>query len=115
MGDLEDKINQVMNDPNKLGEITRMAKSLLSGDSGISEKLGGLLGSGDAGSGIDTGLLEKFAHIMSKDSGNSEKKALLEAIKPYLDEGRRNKMDKAMKIAKMAKLAEIALGEFGGE
>ena len=42
-----------------------------------------------------------------------EKKALLEAMKPYLSPKRREKMDKAMKIARLARIAGIAMGEEG--
>lgn len=48
-------------------------------------------------------------------SGDSERTALLNAMKPYLSEKRRTKMDKAMKLARIAKIAELAAGEFGGD
>ena len=41
--------------------------------------------------------------------------ALLEAMKPWLSEKRRHKVDRAVKIARMAKLAEMAMGEGAGE
>ena len=37
--------------------------------------------------------------------------ALLEAMKPYLSEKRRGKLDRALRLARMAKLAGLALGE----
>lgn len=38
---------------------------------------------------------------------------LLEAMKPYLAEKRRRKIDRAMKLARLASLAELAAGEMG--
>lgn len=42
-------------------------------------------------------------------------RALLEAMKPYLSEKRRSKMDKAIKLARLASIARIAMGEMGGD
>ena len=42
-----------------------------------------------------------------------DRRALLEAMKPFLSERRREKMDKAMKLARLAGLAGIAAAEFG--
>ena len=39
--------------------------------------------------------------------------SLLEAMKPYLSEKRRAKMDKAIKIAGLARIARLAMGEMG--
>lgn len=50
---------------------------------------------------------------MSRSSVRREERALLEAMKPFLSEKRRNKMDKAMKLARLAGLAGIAAAEFG--
>ncbi len=50
--------------------------------------------------------------------GGAEKpqeQALLEAMRPYLSEKRRSKMDKAMKIARLAQIARLAMGEMGGD
>ena len=50
----------------------------------------------------------------SDRSPGNDKKALLEAMKPYLSEKRRQKMDKALKIARLARIAGIAMGETEG-
>jgi len=44
-----------------------------------------------------------------------QERALLEAMKPYLSEKRRSKMDRAMKLAKLARIARLAMGEMGGD
>ena len=62
--------------------------------------------------------MERFAgfakSLMSGGGRSSKDEKLLEAMKPYLSERRRSKMDRAMKIARLAGLAELAAGEFGG-
>lgn len=52
--------------------------------------------------------------MKSSEAKTSNDKKLLEAMRPYLSEKRRSKMDKAMKIAKLASIASIA-AQFGGD
>lgn len=129
MSELEDKLNSLLNDPEELGRVTEMAKGLM--DSGLGDKLSGLFGGGEqkaaaeskptpkvAGSGdmiLDSGMLAGLGKMMSAASKGSDKTALLSAMKPYLAEKRRNKMDRAMKIARLAKIAGVALSERGGD
>ena len=54
----------------------------------------------------------KLAGLLGQ-SGDENKRALLEALKPYLSETRRGKLDRAMKLTRMAKLARLAMGELG--
>lgn len=51
--------------------------------------------------------------LLKRNGVKSEERALLEAMKPFLSERRREKMDKAMKLARLAGLAGIAAAEFG--
>ena len=53
--------------------------------------------------------------ISASSASDSREQALLAAMKPYLSEKRRAKMDRAMQLAHMAKLAQLALSEAGGE
>ena len=65
---------------------------------------------------IDMGMLKQMLSGLRGNGGKkSESRDLLEAMKPFLAEKRRRKIDKAMKLARLASLAEIAVGGFGGE
>jgi len=122
LGELEDRINSVLNDPEQLGEIARLAQTLMGGGqenqsgqtrsaspsvqpamSGLFEQLG-----------LDGDAISKIGSVLGSSS-NSNSQALLEAMKPYLSEKRKTKMDKAMKLARLAKLAGFAMGEMGGK
>ena len=71
---------------------------------------------GSDSGGIDPGLISRISKLLSRSgSGDGERTALLNAMKPYLSEKRRSKMDKAMKLAKFAEIAELAADEFGGD
>ncbi len=118
MSELEDRINSVLNDPEQMEKITKMARSFMGGgspegNSGTDNKeetdmLGGL--------GIDAASLQKLGRMLSRGTGQKpQERALLEAMKPYLSEKRRSKMDKAIKLARLAKIAQLAMGEIGGD
>ncbi len=108
MSDFEDRLNSILNDPAQMERITAMAKSLMgSGESAPP-------GEQPAGSmdGLDLGRLMS---AVGGSGGRDNKRALLEAMKPYLSPHRREKLDRAMKLAKMIGMAEIAFGMMGGD
>ena len=130
MSEFEDRINSVLNDPEQMNKIANLAKSLMgggdgqsadAGDGGMMGKLGelakGLSGGGSAAQespAIDPAMQGKIGRLMKAGNAqNSNERALLEAMKPYLTEKRRQKMDRALQLAKLARIARIAMGEMG--
>ena len=130
MSEFEDRINSVLNDPEQMDKIANLAKSLMgggdgqgadAGDGGMMGKLGELakgLSGGGAGAqespAIDPAMLGKIGRLMKAGNAqSSNERALLEAMKPYLTEKRRQKMDRALQLAKLARIARIAMGEMG--
>lgn len=110
MSEFEDRLNSILNDPARMDRITAMAKSLMgSGEEAPKEsgKSAGLL------EGLDPGRL--MSSMGSGSGGSDNKQALLEAMKPYLSPHRREKLDRAMKLAKMIGMAELAFGLMGGD
>ena len=97
----EEQLGSILGDPQQMSRIADLARSLMGGGEPAGEtpqppmpelgKLASLL-SGPAESGRDA-------------------RSLLEAMKPWLSEKRRAKLDRAMKLGRMAKLAGFALGE----
>lgn len=129
MSEFEDRINSVLNDPEQMDKIANLAKSLMggdgqsadTGDGGMMGKLGELAKSFSGGGSaaqespaIDPAMLGKIGRLMKAGNAqNSNERALLEAMKPYLTEKRRQKMDRALQLAKLARIARIAMGEMG--
>ena len=117
MSELEERLNSVLNDPEQLGKLTQMAKSLKGGDSMPAMQQEAVpVQSGFPDLGIDMDMLTKVGRMMMSGDGKSSRhRVLLEAMTPYLAEKRRRRIEQALKMAKMAKLAKIAFAEFGGD
>jgi len=107
MDELESRINSVLGDPEQMEKITKLARSFMAGTGNGSNPT-----QSDAGAMPDADMINRIAHLLSL-SGEKEndKKAMLEAISPYLSDKRRGKMEKALKIAKLVRLARLAAEE----
>lgn len=101
MSELEDRINSVLNDPGQMEQISKLAQSLMGG-------------AGTESVGTDTGLLGKLGSLIPQ-TGGGDKQALLNAMKPYLSEKRRQKLERAVKLAALAKVARLALSDTEGD
>ena len=126
MSELEDKINGILGDPVQMEKIAGLAKSLMGGSDSSSDTaekaksagggLDSLMQSLGGDSAIDPAMLARLSRAFSSGAGEKkQERALLEAMKPYLSEKRRSKMDKAIKLARLASIARIAMGEMGGD
>jgi len=118
MSEFEDRLNSILNDPEQMDKIASMAKSLMGGSGQEPGPQAAPAAEGGMSSlleGLDPGMLQRMMKVMSgMKQGPDENTALLEAMKPFLKEKRRAKMDRAIKLAKMAKVAELAFGDMGG-
>lgn len=89
----------------KLGRL--FGKGGLSGLLGGASPLGNLLGGGAGLQGMIQNTAQSF-------NGSNDKKQLIEALKPYLSEDRRLKLDRAMVFAKVMHVAGAAAFLGGG-
>lgn len=114
MSELEDKISEVLSDPQQMAQITRLAQSLMGGEAGGDAPDGAqasALPNLDA-LGIDGAMLTRLAKAINANSDQSRaERALLEAMRAYLSEKRRDKLDRAMKIARLAGIAKLTIKE----
>ena len=123
VSELEDRINSVLGDPKQLEQITKLAQSLMAGgdtgqdgapaapSGGLGDMLKGL--AGDGMPDLDPAMLGRLSRIISGGGDKKQERALLDAMRPYMSEKRRSKMDRALRIAKLAGIAKIAMGELG--
>ena len=116
MGELEDKINAVLSDPQQMAEISRLAQSLM----GTGQPEPQPEAAAPAGASTRSPLLPDLGSLLGSLGGGSQaapgtdNQALLAAMLPYLSPHRQEKLRAAMRLGKMAKLAGFALKSHGG-
>lgn len=157
MAELEEKLSAILSDPEAMGQIVSIAKSLTgaSSPSSTPEEIDGytpvehpspmledtavpqseaagapdlsaltalLSGTADAdglGSllgGLDPALLQTAMQLFSAYGAQDDRRtALLSALRPFLKEERREKMDKAIQIAKLSRVIRVAFRLFKKE
>ena len=105
MGELEDRLSSILNDPEQMRRISSLAQTLMGGESSAS--------TGTAEGQGEEGLPGSLGSLLSPPRGGGDKAALLEALKPWLSEKRQKKLARAMRLAQMARLARFAMGDMG--
>ena len=124
MSELEDKLNKILSSPAEMEKIMGLARSLSGSLGGSAPGEGAeaaavpapdLSGIASSLKDIDPRIFRLATRLVTEyTSGNNDKAVLLNAIKPYLKEDRREKIDRAAEIAKLARLAKVAFREFSG-
>ena len=126
MEGLEEKLQNILSDPNSMAQIMSMAQSL-----GLSpqneqrppsqpaeenfELLQAAMGQqSDGGKMPDLQFLQSMMGVMQQaQRSDGKQEALLCALKPFLRPERREGIDRAMQLAKLSQLAGIALKNGG--
>ena len=108
VSDFEDKLNKLLNDPKEMERFAGFAKSLMSGEGSPKPEQSTALD-------IHPSILKNFSGMLSGNGSGGRDAKRLEGMRPFLSEKRRGKMDKAMKIARLAGIAELAAGQLGGD
>ena len=104
MDGMEDKLGAILNNPQLMQQIMSMASSL-SGPQPEKEPAPPATPLPD----FDPAMLQKIMGIAENLNINDNQRALLQALRPYLTDGRIQKLEKAMRAAKLANAASSAL------
>ncbi|MCC8078604.1 MAG: hypothetical protein LIO57_00820 [Oscillospiraceae bacterium] len=111
MSELETKLHELLNNPAELEKLTSMASQLM----------GGSAAGSSADGGAEGGLLGNLSSLLSGAGLSAapprqpDKTEVLRSIAAYLAPQRREKLEKAIRLAQVARVASFALGERGGE
>lgn len=105
MDDLESKLNAVMNNPEMMEKVMALAKNLNQSE-GPSKQESNVSPLGD----FDPAILKKIAGMTQNASVDKNQQSLLRALGPYLSRQRIQKLEKAMRAAKMARMAGLLTG-----
>lgn len=134
MSDFEEKLNAILSNPDAMAQVMNLAQSLggnMAGPSQPSQKdesphndtppsgmspLGDLGRIGDLFSQIDPALIGKLLPLLGElnQSGGDERLQLLYALKPFLKPERQDKVERAVKAAKLIHIGKKFLTTIGG-
>lgn len=142
MSEFEDKLNAILSDPNAMAQVANLAQSLnlggaFGGDMPVAEDtqavscappsppgggnpllsgLGDLSGFGDLLGQIDPAMIARFLPLVRELTGpsvNDERMALLMALRPFLKPERRDKVERAVKAARLLHVGKQFLTTMG--
>ena len=133
MADFEEKLNQILSNPQAMEQIMSLANSIAGppgrggqesqeADSPAPEQgppssapMGALGGLGDLLSGLDAGAMGKVMELFSVYQQQGDEKAqLLAALKPFLRPERQSRLEQAIRITRMSRVIRTALGMMQG-
>lgn len=115
MSELEDKLQSILSDPNAMGQIMSIARSLTGDGDGQDAPVSdapaasapdtlSLLGQ------IDPRLLQLGMRLIAEyQSGDDRKAALLAALQPFVRRDRYARVDQAVHIARLAHVIRLAV------
>jgi hypothetical protein len=104
MDDFENKLGQILGNPEMMGKIMAMAQSFAPQESPPEPPPQPDLPE------IDFATIQKLTGLLGKAGVDNEQKALLSALSPYISQNRIHKLEKAMRAAKLAGVATTFLG-----
>ena len=127
MEGFEEKLNTILGDPQAMGQIMALARSL-GGSEGQAEDTASSdpqnqreketpsFSFGDALGEVDPRFIQLGMRLLGEyQKGDDRKTALLASLRPFVKEKRYSKLDKAIQIARLSRVIRTALEEFGKE
>ncbi len=110
MDDMEEKLGNILNNPQMMQQIMSMAQSM--GGQNQQRQEDGAKQEAFLPE-IDMATIQKISGFAQKSSIDKREQALLRALGAYLSKDRVGKLEKAMRAAKIAKIATSVLGQRG--
>lgn len=102
MSEMEDKLGAILNNPQMMQQIMSMAQAMSASNAPPSppppQEASPALP-------MDPRMLQSLAGMAQKSGVDRNQQNLLKALRPYLSQNRINKLERAMRAAKMAGLA----------
>lgn len=106
MDDFENKLGQILGNPEMMEKIMAMAQSFGGQEAPPEPEPQPEYNMPE----IDFATIQKLTGLMGKAGVDSDQKALLAALSPYISGNRIQKLEKAMRAAKLAGVATTFLG-----
>lgn len=109
MEDMQNQLNAVLGNPEMMQKIMAMAQSL----QGNAEPAPVTAPPVPDLGGLDLGMIQKISSLAGQSRIDNNQQNLLNALVPYLSQNRINKLEKAMRAARLASFASSFLGSSG--
>ena len=106
MEDMESKLGAILGNPEMMQQIMSIAQNFQTAPTpapAAQENFGD----------IDFSTVQKITALIGKTGIDTQQKALLQALHPYLSSQRIQKLEKAMRAAKLADMASVFLNGSG--
>ena len=105
MDSMEDKLGTILNTPQLMQQIMSMASSLSAPPPEQAPP-----SPTNPVPDFDPAMMQKIMSLAGNLNVNDDQRTLLHALRPYLTENRIQKLEKAMRAAKLANAASAAFG-----
>ncbi len=106
MDDLSQKLAGILNDPESMERVRKMAESILSDDNGQPQSASNTPDLGNLPSGDELNAIMSIVTRLNS-SKDDERTHLLNALKPYLSKKRQAKTENAIKLLKLLELLPL--------
>lgn len=106
MENLESGLEAILGNPQMMQQIMSIAQNFQSEPTAQPPPA-------DSAPEIDFATIQKMTSLIGKTGIDNQQKALLQALRPYLSNQRIQKLEKAMRAAKLARLASTFFGNVG--
>lgn len=103
MDNLESGLQSILGNPQMMEQIMSLAQNFQSEPAPPPPPAEGM-------PELDFATIQKITSVIGKTGIDSQQKALLQALRPYLGNHRIQKLEKAMRAAKLAGIASTFLG-----
>ena len=130
MADFEEKLNALLSSPESMQQVAQLAQMLAQQNGGAAEGPGGTVppegppppapaeepSLASLFGGLDPSSLARLLPLLQELSGsqNDERARLLYALKPFLKPARQEKIDTALRLARLFHAGKRFFKEFGG-
>lgn len=112
---MQNQMNAILNDPAMMQKIMSMAQALKTPEAPVQQpQKEQAVPAAAAFPDIDLSMVQKLSGLAGKSNIDSNQRSLLTALTPYLSRERVQKLERAMRAAKMANLASAFLGRSNG-
>ena len=112
MEDMTTHMNAILNNPEMMQKIMSLAQNLDT-SSGQEQKDPPRQDTAGALPDFDISAIQKLAGFAGKTNIDNNQRSLLKALIPYLSKERINKLERAMRAAKLASMATVLFGSNG--